>query len=717
MGFANRRADVWSGLTLSDELDALISRIEDAALRRDLNAQIRLLRRKRQFGLVFEEHLPELVNLPHHPIRRGVKVVLRGEPDAAPRMVLNVAAGEASLLDRDGNNESAPLSDLIAIADFGDPIFPGLRRLGSIHQGGSKPAHVVIKGENHHVLEALEFSHAGRIDCVYIDPPYNTGARDWKYNNHYVDAEDDYRHSKWLAFMHRRLVLAKKLLKPDRSVLLVTIDEKEVHRLGLLLDQTFPGSPKQMLTSVINPKGASLGRDFARVDEHIFVVYVGTAGVRAEVRDMLDAQKNEAADRTVKWSSLIRGGAQGIRTDSPGAYYPVFVDPTGPWIRSFGEALPWDVDQDDVPVPDGLIAVWPPSHPSGVEGRWGIGPEKAAELYELGALRLGRMNVDSGAYPMSYLSSGIMKKVASGEIETLGRKPDGALIVKYPENTKVTQPKTVWNMKSHNAGEYGSKLVTTLLPGRKFPFPKSLYAVEDLLRFFLANLPDSVVLDFFAGSGTTAHAVARLNRQDGGRRQSISVTNNEVSVSEARSLADQGFAPGDLEWEELGIFEHITRPRITSAFTGQTPGGVEVSGSYKFVDPFPMAEGFEENAEFLELVYLDADDIELDLAFAGIAPLLWLRAGCQGPLIEDLNHSGTERRAFAIGESYAILFDVDHWRPFIDALPGNLRAVFVVTDSPSEFAGVASELPHGLDVVRLYENYLSTFAIGRGGLS
>ena len=134
-----------------------------------------------------------------------------------------------------------------------------------MERGGDKPYHVVIKGENHHALEALRFTHAGKVDCIYIDPPYNSGARDWKYNNDYVDENDAYRHSKWLAFMERRLKLAKELLNPDDSVLIVTIDEKEYLRLGLLLEQTFarrqnPDGQRRSSTR----RGATRKDDFSR---------------------------------------------------------------------------------------------------------------------------------------------------------------------------------------------------------------------------------------------------------------------------------------------------------------------------------------------------------------------------------------------------------------------------------------------------------------------
>jgi adenine-specific DNA-methyltransferase len=263
---------------MPDELDGLLARVDDRALRADLRAHIDRIRAKRTFGLVFESHLPERVRLTEHPIRVGSKAALRDDPTSATYEVLRVLNGKASIrkvqhLDgtRLSPNEEAEdveehhdVDTLVVIADFGEPIYPGLRQLGSVDRGGDKPAHVVIKGENHHVLEALQFTHAGKVDCIYVDPPYNTGARDWKYDNNYVDETDAYRHSKWLAFMERRLLLAKELLDPENSVLIVTIDEKEVHRLGLLLDQVFPSARRQMVSITINPKGTARPNEFSR---------------------------------------------------------------------------------------------------------------------------------------------------------------------------------------------------------------------------------------------------------------------------------------------------------------------------------------------------------------------------------------------------------------------------------------------------------------------
>ncbi len=381
-------------------VDALLDQVADDALRQALREQIDNMLEKQSFGLVFQPHKPETVQLPRYKVRRGSKVCDRHDLDRTLFKVEGVKNNRATvsrIMDDDLELVEKDVDDLVVVCEFGDPIYPGLRSTGSISRGGDKPFHVVINAENFHALETLLYTHERRVDAVYIDPPYNNGARTWKYNNDYVDSRDRYRHSKWLAMMQKRLELARDLLNPERSVLIVTIDENEVHRLALLLEQVFRGAKMQMVTSVINPKGASLGGDFARVEEHILFVYIGSAVVTPGLSDMLNEDVKGSQDRAVKWSSLIRGGAQGIRTDSPGAYYPIFIDPAKNVIHSFGTMLGWDETRESVKAPAGTLAVWPPTHTSGVEGRWGIGPEKAAELYEMGALRLGKVEVEKAS--------------------------------------------------------------------------------------------------------------------------------------------------------------------------------------------------------------------------------------------------------------------------------------------------------------------------------
>lgn len=199
----------------------------------------------------------------------------------------------------------------------------------------------------------------------------------------------------------------------------------------------------------------------------------------------------------------------------------------------------------------------------------------------------------------------------------------------------------------------------------------------------------------------------RLNKQDGGRRQSISVTNNEVSAEEHRGLINRRLRPGDPGWDALGICDHITKPRIATAVTGLTPAGDPVDDDYAFNDAFPMSDGLPENVEFFTLTYLNPKLVELDLAFKSVAPLLWMRAGSEGRRIDERVHT------FDVAETYGVLFDVDASRPFLTAIDesSSVRTVFIVTDDEPQFQAIAAQLPEGVEPVRLYESYLRTFQI------
>lgn len=227
-------------------LTDLISRVKarDADLGRELEREFKTLSSRRSFGLNFERHQPESVELAGRPVRKGDKVRVlspRGDTKKGDQRLWKVVGFERvegtrlARLELIGVVEpeiaSAAVEDLIVIAEVRDHIYPGLVSTGKVVRGGDKPFHTVVNGENFHALEALTFTHRGKIDAIYIDPPYNTGARDWKYNNDYVESEDLYRHSKWLAFMERRLLIAKELINSKNGILIITIDEKEYLRL------------------------------------------------------------------------------------------------------------------------------------------------------------------------------------------------------------------------------------------------------------------------------------------------------------------------------------------------------------------------------------------------------------------------------------------------------------------------------------------------------
>lgn len=596
---------------------------------------------------------------------------------------------------------SVAVDDVVPVAEYDQPIYAGLKETGRVERAGDKPYQVVINGENYHALETLAFAYAGKVDCIYIDPPYNTGARDWKYNNDYVDGSDAYRHSKWLAFMERRLKLAKQLLNPNDSVLIVTIDEKEYLRLGMLLESVFNGAKIQMVTSVINPKGNRRDNEFSRCEEYLFFVLIGGASVGSIGNTMLKQEEKKA--KPIRWKGLLRSASNnGRRTARPNLFYPlVFSAEDGSYIRC-GDSLPVDYDRNSYLTNDSEVAVWPIGE-GGQELTWSLKPDTFRAYQSEGYIKFGPWD---GIKRVPYhLTSGQVKDVQSGKLAVRGYDADGAVVLEQQGEANV-RPMTVWNQKSRSASESGTGILKCLLPNRRFPFPKSLYAVEDTIRFFVANKPNALVVDFFSGSGTTAHAVMRLNHQDGGRRRSISVTNNEVSEDESKKLTKRGLRQGDPEWEALGICQYVTKPRVTAAITGKTPEGDSIKGDYKFTDEFPMADGFEENAVFFDLTYEDPDAVELGVAFEEIAPLLWLRAGSRGSIIKH------EQPGFAMADAYAVLFDFASVGAFIDAVKQNasIGCAYVITDDTARYASVKAQLP-GLDVVRLYENYLQSFKI------
>ncbi len=351
-----------------------------------------------------------------------------------------------------------------------------------------------------------------------------------------------------------------------------------------------------------------------------------------------------------------------------------------------------------------------PIRKDGSEGNWQWFPATLKERMTKGRVRIGG-SLKRG-FVIYILKDGEYEKIQGGEFKLTGYDKNGALEVEKKEmDTVLAIPGTQWRLSSHDATQYGTRLLSNFLPGRKFPFPKSLYAVEDALRFFVASKPEAVMLDFFSGSGTTAHAVMRLNRLDGGHRQCISVTNNEVAADEQKVLRERGLRPGDAEWEKYGICDYITKPRVAAAITGKTPEGEPVKGDYKFTDEFPMADGFEENAEFFTLTYETPVAVSHHMAFARIAPLLWMRAGSRGRRIEKLPAAGWE-----VVEAYGLLTQLDRATPFLKSISKaeNLRVAYIVTDDERRFQALAQRLPQGVEAVRLYESYLTNFAFANG---
>ena len=419
---------------------------------------------------------------------------------------------------------------------------------------------------------------------------------------------------------------------------------------------------------------------------------------------MLDPIKGDKGYTSgLEWLGLRRREPTSRRGERPHQFYPIFVDTQSNTIHSIGDAVEDDVDKHSVFAPEGTHAVWPVK-PDGTEMLWGLTPDVLRRNWRDGFVRISKKGT------VQYLPTGAIAAITNGTIAVAGHAKDGSVLGARPVDDESPPPKRVWNMPSHNAEVGGTRILSKLIPDRRFPYPKSLYAVEDTLRFFLADTPEAVVLDFFAGSGTTAHAVMRLNLLDKGRRQCICITNNEVSPNEEEELRGQGLRSGDPKWERWGICEYITKPRLEAAIMGVDSNGEPIEGEYEHTDEFPMADGFDENVEFFTMTYEAPRVVAHNRAFEAIASLLWLKAGSQGRRIEKARHD------FDVADAYAVLFDLDASKDFLASVADAeaVRMAFIVTDDDRGFQMVCGELPARVEAVRLYESYLTNFTINTG---
>ena len=710
-------------------LQDLIQQIEDPALRYRIAAETNKLLKQKKFGLVFEEHLPECTPLYEVPVKVGELVAKKTGYVNDIFFVTKIEGEAASCVNRETREESViPLNELVTIAQFGEPIYPYLKPIDTVcNAPDSDLWHTLIEADNYHALQLLEYLYAGKVDCIYIDPPYNTGAKDWKYNNDYVDGSDTYRHSKWLSMMEKRLKLAKKLLNPADSVLIVTIDEKEYLHLGCLLEELFPQAHMQMVSIVINPNGVARDHEMYRVEEYAFFVYLGESGPEMLIDPLFTSDYNQqkiASGKTdvdsqtikekVRWERLLRGGSNSNRSHSPGCFYPVYINPQKRCIADVGDAIGKNQKCTEIPDKEGLVTIWPISEGTREEKVWQMSPDNLRELVALGYAKVGSYNKAQNRWSLLYLGKKQRERINQGQIIINGRDDNGVVIVEEAEQQVIKRvPKTIWNRQSHSAGEYGSRLIRAILPGRIFSYPKSLYAVEDTLRSILCNKPNALIVDFFAGSGTTLHATNLLNAEDGGKRRCILVTNNEVSADEAKELTKKGFKPGDPEWERLGIAHYVTWERTRCSIEGHDVNGEPLKGNYIGSD-LPMADGFKANAAFFKLGFLDKTRVALGAQFKELLPVLWMKANAVGrcPVLEG---DVLPDMLILPQNHFAVLLEEPSLKKFSEELAKHpeIDTVFIVTDSVNAYREMIRSMD-GKQTYQLYRDYLDNFRINTG---
>lgn len=695
-------------------INDLISQIQDETLRNRIQEEVSKMAKQKKFGLVFEEHMPESTPLYDMPIKRGCNVMRRDSKDDKSIYVVLKIEGDTVVCVKSEQKDEAvtfELKDIVRVAEFGESIYPYLKPLDSVcNAPDSDLWHTLIEADNYHALQLLEYLYAGKVDCIYIDPPYNTGAKDWKYNNDYVDGADAYRHSKWLSFMQRRLRLAKKLLNPKDSVLIVTIDEKEYLHLGCLLEEMFPEAIMQMISSVISFKGSARKQQFTRLDEYIFILVFGEATIqRLPLSDEWRMNPDDERATHLTWKYLIRSGSAGFRERSPGNFYPVFFTTEGKY-HSVGEPLPLGTDRTTVIPPEGTFAVFPVDT-QGREHYWKINRDKFLEYKSKGYIKFGRPT--KNGVPITFLTSGEIRKVEDGTYKIDGYADDGSII--SSNEVRDIMPGTQWRIKSHDATRQGTDLLTKILLGRQFPFPKSLYAVHDAIRFFVAQKTNALILDFFSGSGTTMHAVNLLNAEDGGHRRCIMVTNNEVSAEEAGTLLAQGYQPGDAEWEKLGIAHYVTWPRTVCTIEGHDVNGNPLKGDYLGSEPLMhMADGFKANAAFFKLGFLDPTAVSLGMRFSEMLPTLWLKTGAKGKCPELTGEQMPDMLILPENQ-FAVLINENTFADFAEKLAEHpeIQTVFLATDYEVNYQSMVKNL-NVENAYQLYRDYLDHFRVNRG---
>ena len=236
-----------------------------------------------------------------------------------------------------------------------------------------------------------------------------------------------------------------------------------------------------------------------------------------------------------RWQPFVRANIS--RQKTPSMFYPIFVNKDGNKVLRVGNSPSKEIDRNEIEVRPDEIAVFP-INTKGEEAIWHLSQDSFWEAYKKGYVRLGDFN--KNGMSISYLSSGMQKKMDEGVLPILGKNPDGSVIFGIEEYEPEFIPGTQWRIKSHDATEHGTKLLQNFI-GDRFSYPKSLYSTEDSIRFFVSNKPNALIVDFFAGSGTTLHAVNLLNAEDNGNRRCIVVTNNEVSEEEEKELKAKGF--------------------------------------------------------------------------------------------------------------------------------------------------------------------------------
>ena len=380
------------------------------------------------------------------------------------------------------------------------PVLTEVKERRIISDAPDAPNHILIEGDNLEALTALSYTHEGKIDVIYIDPPYNTGAKNWKYNNDYVDGNDSFKHSKWISMMNRRLKIARRLLNFN-GIIILTIDDYEIENITLLMNEIF-GEENRLGTVVIrnNPSGRSTTSGFAIAHEYALFYAKSRENAIVGRLDRTDEQIGRYKEKDELGNFEWVNFRARYSTNSPSLQYPIYIKKNGASFRiPKMEYLNGKYILTDSPSDDEFV-----SYPIDANGK----------------MRSWKWSIET-----------LLEKKDTDISIRLDQSKKYALFAKSRLKDEGMLPLTWWDKSEYSATSMGNNLLASILGGKEFDYPKSLYAVIDSLKVANAT-KTSVILDFFAGSGTTLHATMQLNAEDGGHRQCILATNNENNICE-----------------------------------------------------------------------------------------------------------------------------------------------------------------------------------------
>ena len=657
-------------------LDDLILQIPDENLRGRIQSEVANLKKTKKFGLVFENQNPECTPLYNVPVKVNSLVALKAGKLNEMFRVVAVDDEKVSCI-RDDKIFTFDLNELITVAQFGDPIYPYLQSIDAVcNAPDSKLWHTLIEADNYHALQLLKYLYAGKVDCIYIDPPYNTGARDWKYNNDYVDASDHFRSSKWLSMMQNRLKLARDILS-DSGAIFISIDDHEQATLKLLCDEIFG---RKNFVSVIsntnNPKGRSFDKFIATAHEYILVYAKNMDQLKLKgfkPSEIITKRYNKIDEIGQKYREidLRKTGDHDLRVDRPNLFYYFYYNET---TKDF-----FPDTEDKILIGYTQIK---PIRADGKEGCW-------------------RWSIEKTKTNLPALIPKFMP----------ARKIWGVMEKDYLNERDYIKPTSSWVFKDVNS-ERGTELFQKYLGFKKkdFPNPKPVGTIKRILE--IATNKNSLIVDFFAGSGTTLHAVNLLNAQDGGNRRCILVTNNEVSDAEEKNLRRAGYTPNDDEWQKLGIARYVTWQRTVCSIEGHNIDGEPLKGKYLDTE-IEMKDGFKANAAYFKLGFLNKDYVAMGKNFKEILPVLWFQAGCRGKCPTLSDEKDLPPMLILRENNFAVLLDDSYYSEFEQAvnLAPEIDTIFISSKLNYGYQRIVSNFKDKV-AYNLYRDYLENFRIG-----